>query len=215
MLNEYKYLGHKIMRVLKLTKVTLCIVVWLTFSIQAQTNSLSEFTITFDRSNGYNSAVFLRGNNIDVSGSYSRGYAPYVCFPCSQNDTIRFGGASGINTREIANASGYINGVFYPQLYFEGTLFYSSQQNSRIPRVWSKRVRVSAPVTLTGRVGIWQKPQDIGNRSNVLFEQNNVALSGTARLVLSWITDPNFRSRLFTDQYLNLIFASSEQSSNQ
>jgi hypothetical protein len=215
MLNEYIYLGHKIMRVLKLTKVTLCLGVWLTFSIQAQTNSLTEFTITFDRSNGYNSTVFLRGNNIDVSGSYSHASAPFVCFPCSQNDTIRFGGASGFNTREIANASGYINGVFYPQLYFEGTLFYNSQQNSRIPRIWSKRVRVSAPVTLTGRVGIWQRPQDIGNPSNALFVQNNVALSGTARLVLYWITDPNFRSRLFTDQYLSYSFVSTALSSNE
>ncbi|HEX8198471.1 MAG TPA: hypothetical protein VF571_19910 [Pyrinomonadaceae bacterium] len=203
------------MGVLKLTLITLCLVVYLTFSTQAQTNSLTEFTITFDRSNGYNSTVFLRGNNIDISGSYSRAYAPYICFPCVQNDTIRFGGASGFNTREIANASGYINGVFYPQLYFEGTLFYSSQQNSRIPRVWSKRVRVSAPVILTGRVGIWQRPQDIGNPSNVLFEQNNVALSGTARLVLGWITSPNFSSRLFTDQYLNLSFASSAKNSNE
>ena len=171
------------MKFLKFTLSMLFLVGLFAIAGQAQTNFVNEFSITFDRNNGYNSTVVLRGNNVDIVGRYSSAFAPYICSPCTQNQIIRFGGV--FDTSEIGNASGYINGVFYPQLYFGAyTLSYNSPQEFRIPRVWSKRVRVSAPVTLTGRIGVWQRAQDVGNPANALFDQSNINLTGTGRLVL-------------------------------
>jgi hypothetical protein len=189
------------MKLLKSIFFTLVLLGAMTAGIQAQANSLKEIRFFFDRTRGYDSTVFLKGDNIDVTARYDSLNAPYLCLPCTQNTVLQFGPA--FDNSGIVQASGTIDGIFYQNLYVLNSLTYSSP-SVRIPRLWSKSVRVSAPVTLSGNIGIWRFPQEVGNNSIALYLHNGINFNGRADLWMqSWFSGGG---RKFGDRHLSLSF---------
>lgn len=189
------------MKLLKLIFFTLFLLGATTAGIQAQANSLKEIRFFFDRTGGYDSAISLKGDNIDVTARYTSLTAPYLCSPCTPNTVFQFGPA--FDNSGIVQASGTIDGIFYQNLYVLNSLTYSSPP-VRIPRLWSKSVRVSAPVTLSGNIGIWRFPQEVGNNSIALYLHNGINFNGRADLWMqSWFSGGG---RRFGDRHLTLRF---------
>jgi hypothetical protein len=169
----------------------------------AQANSLKQIAFIFDRYNGYNSSVTLRGDNIDITAQFRSATAPVACSPCSANSQIAFGPA--LDDSGIIAASGTIDGVFYPALYVRHSLNYSATTTPRIPKFWTKTVRVTAPLTLSGNIGVWRTPEEEGNNSLALYLHNGINFTGNANLTLRWLI--NGSSRLYGDKYLAMTFA--------
>lgn len=169
---------------------------------QAEAGVLKGITIVFDRSSGYNSTIRLQGDGIDVTGHYSSLFSHYMCSPCTGNIPVRL--SQVLDGMEFSGFSGTINGEFYPNLYFMHSLHLVSPE-VRFPLVWNKTVRVSAPVQLTGNVGIWKDSQ----RMLPVFSENDVKFAGTGTLMLRW-NARDTGGRLFTDKYLSYTFSAEE-----
>lgn len=170
-------------------------------SSYSQANSIKEMFFVFDRTSGYDSAVTILGDNINVTAKFASQTAPMFCAPCTPNSQINFGPA--LDNNGIIAASGTIDGIFYQNLYVQTSLSYSSPGPVRIPRVWSKSVRVSSPLVLTGKVGIWRLPNEVGNDAIVLYLHNGMNFTGRADLMLRSSFQP---VRLVTDRSLRLHF---------
>jgi hypothetical protein len=168
----------------------------------AEAGALKGITIVFDRSNGYNSTITLQGDGINVTGQYSSLQSHYMCSPCTGNIPISLDQV--MDGMEFGGFSGTIDGTFYPNLYFMHALTLDSPQ-VRFPLVWNKTVRVSAPVQLTGNVGIWKDQQ----RMQPVFREDNVQFGGTGTLMLRWDARDN-GGRLFTDKYLSYSLSAME-----
>lgn len=168
----------------------------------AQANSLKQISFVFDRYNGYASSVKLAGDNIDVSAQFRSSTSPVACQPCTANTVLRFGPA--LDDSGIIGASGTIDGVFYPNLYVLHSLHYSGQ-DTPLPKLWAKTVRVSAPLTLTGNIGVWRTPDEVGSNSVALYLHNNLNFAGMANLLLRKTLD--WPSRQYHDKYLSLTFS--------
>jgi hypothetical protein len=194
------------MKLLRSIFFTFFLTVMLAAAGFAQANSLKQISFVFDRYSGYNSNVRLIGDNIAVTAQFRSSTAPMVCSPCTPNTALQFGPA--FDDSGIIFASGTIDGIFYPNLYVLHSLHYTGGQTSRIPRSWMKTVRLSAPVTLTGNVGIWTRPEDVGITAAAVYLHNNINFMGEANLSLRW--SMNSGSRLFTDKYLALTFTYAE-----
>lgn len=190
------------MRLWKSLVFSLVLTCVFSLSGHAQANSLKQISFVFDRYNGYNSHVILRGDNIDVTAQFRSQTAPVICGPCIANTQIPFGPA--FDDSGIIAASGTIDGIFYQNLYVMHSLFYSSPTNARIPKLWTKTVRVTSPLNLTGNLGIWRTPQEVGDNSVALYRHQGINFTGMANLVLEW--NASSGQRLFTDKYLTLDF---------
>ena len=189
------------MRIVKTISLTFFILGLIVTAVNAQANSLKEIRFFFDRTRGYDATVSLKGDNIDGTADYDSLNAPYLCLPCTPNTVLQFGPA--FDNSGIVQASGTIDGIFYQNLYVLNSLTYSSP-SVRIPRLWSKSVRVSAPVTLSGNIGIWRFPQEVGNNSIALYLHNGINFNGRADLwVQSWFSGGG---RRFGDRHLSLSF---------
>ena len=169
----------------------------------AQANSLKQISFVFDRYNGYSSNVSLRGDNIDVTAQFRSATAPVACAPCTPSSQIGFGPV--LDDSGIVAASGTIDGIFYPTLYIRHSLNYSATANTRIPKFWTKTVRVTAPLSLSGNIGVWRTQEEVGNNSLALYQHNGINFSGNANLTLRWLI--NGSSRLYGDKYLAMTFS--------
>lgn len=188
------------MKFLRSISITLLLLV-AAAAAHAQANSLKEIRFFFDRTRGYDSAVSLKGDNIDVTARYDSFNAPYMCSPRTPNTVFQFGPA--FDDSGIVQASGIIDGIFYQNLYVLNSLTYSSPP-VRIPRLWSRSIHISAPVTLSGNIGIWRFPQEVGNNSIALYLHNGINFNGRADLwVQSWFSGGG---RKFGDRHLSLSF---------
>lgn len=172
----------------------------------AQTTTLSEFSVTAQYNNSSvipTVEVVLRGNNLDIRGSYSSPEAFRICSPCRRNDNLQFPHSFlAINV----SASGYINGVYYPQLYLGNGFSLEQEQVAQIPLGWSKIVRVSAPVRATGSIGFWQNSREVGQIDRALFYQANISLKGKVDVAFSSSTT-DYYGRLYFDRLLIYRFA--------
>lgn len=167
----------------------------------AQANSIKQISFSFNRYEAYTSSVRILGDNIDVTGQYRGSSAPVICAPCIPNTLIRFGPA--FHDNGIVSASGTIDGIFYPTLVINHNLTYQSSE-FRIPRTWSKTVRISKPVTLTGNFGVWLNAADIGIADRAVYLHNNMNFAGEANLLLRWQMQGS--NRFYSDKYLTFNF---------
>lgn len=181
--------------------VSLFVICAFALSGYSQANSIKEMSFVFDHTSGYDSAVIILGDNINVNAKFSSQTAPLICAPCTMNSLIRFGPA--FDNNGIIAASGTIDGIFYQDLYVQTSLTYSNPGPVRIPRLWSRSARVTSPLNLTGKVGIWRLPNEVGNDAIALYLHNDMNFTGRADLMLR----SSFQSsRLFTDRSLRLYF---------
>lgn len=165
---------------------------------------VKHISFVFDRTNGYQSLVTIKGDSIDVAGQFRSLTAPVICAPCTANTPIIFGPA--FDDSGIVEVSGTIDGTFYPTLFVQHSLRYQGGPVS-IPRVWSKSPRVHAPITLTGGLGMWGNLADVGIRDRALFIEDELALHGNADLRLRWTVDS---LRRYSDRYLSFDLSDQE-----
>ena len=190
---------------MRLFKPVIFVVIFAIVSvISANAQVLERVSFVFDRYNGYDSTVLLSGYDINVTAKFRSNTAPMLCAPCTSNSLVHFGPV--LDPQGIISASGTLNGTFYPQLYILTSLFYSTSQGSKIPKFWTKTVRVSAAGVLTGTVGIWTKPENVGNNALALYRNDHINFAGTGKLTLRWNLNSG-GNRLYTDKYLSLDFA--------
>lgn len=179
----------------------------ITAGAHAQANSLKQISFVIDRySGGYQSTAKLVGDNIDVNATVWQQTAPNYCwFACRANDTILLWGPD--DSVGLKNASGTIDGIFYPTLYIFHTLQYSVVQ-AKIPKLFTKTVRISAPMTLTGNFGIWRTEQEVGDYSRALYLHNGINFQGRVKLILR--VGLNGDARIYRDKYISFDFAAAE-----
>ena len=175
-------------------------------AVHAQANSLKKISFVFDRySSPMTTDVRLIGDNIDVRGQFRTDTAPRACSPCTQLYFISLGPYLG--ETGIIGASGTIDGIYYPNLYVKLDHFlYYNTAYGRVPKLWTKTVRVKMPMYMSGNLGIWRTPEEVGNNAIALYLHNNMVFNGTANLHLDWYVRPN-EPRLYWDRYLSLEFA--------
>lgn len=174
---------------------------------------IKEFSITAYRKTNAQSQVpvTIRGDNLDVNGFYNPTFAPRACQPCSDSDAEkpRLNGSLDLNSSN--QFSGYINGIFYPEIFPGGMLDYNVGQTvGFIPQSWSKSIRLTLPATLKGDyIGFWTSRNDVDNLNRAVFVEQNINLSGFAGLTLFWYLSSNNR-RLYEDKTLSYIFSKTE-----
>jgi hypothetical protein len=194
------------MKLLRSTSFTLFLFGVMAVAAQAQANSLKKISFVFDwYSSPGTTDVRLIGDNIDVKAKFRTFTAPHACSPCTQLYFISLG--PSLDESGIVSASGTIDGVYYPNLYVQlNNFLYYNTAYGRVPKLWTKTVRVKMPMYLRGNLGIWRAPEEVGNNSIALYLHNNMEFNGTANLHLSWYQRPG-EPRLYSDRYLSLDFA--------
>jgi len=197
----------KFMQIFKTLFLFLCFCLFATISY-AQTATLNEFSITAqpEGSSIPTVRVVFTGSNFEINGLYSSPEAFRICAPCERNDSLQF--SRTFLAINVSPASGNINGISYQQLYLGFGFNLEQQQNVQIPPSWRKNIKVSTPIRMTGRIGIWQNSNEVGQIDRALFYQENINLTGSLELSLRWryVEEPN--RRLYFDKLLTYRFAS-------
>ena len=174
----------------------------------AQTNTLKRISFVMDHyqvgpGGSYPTPVKLLGDNIDIDANVWIQTAPNVCqFTCRVDTPLRFG--SPLDGYGFKNASGTINGVYYPTLYIFHTFQYTNP-DVRIPKRWARNVRISAPLLLTGNIGAWTREYDMGDPSKAVFFQRGINFEGRVKLILNQFWSGS--ERFYRDKYLEFDFA--------
>ena len=192
------------MRIFKALCLYLLFLIFLASGNYGQSATVNEFSITAQRQSSTipTVAIAMRGSNLEIRGNYNIPATYQFCSPCTPSEELQFSRIfSAIN---VAPASGTINGVYYQRLYLGYGFNIQQQQDVKIPQNWSKSVRVSTPIKLTGKVGAWLTSMDVGQIERAVFYQENIKLDGRAELALSWVfqNQGNINRRLYFDKFL-------------
>jgi hypothetical protein len=196
------------MKLLKSLLFTSFLTVLMIAGVHAQANSLKQISFVIDRyefspTGSFRTSARLLGDNIDVTATVWQQTAPYYCLTlCEANSTLRLWGPD--DNAGLKNASGTIDGIFYPNLYIFHTFQYTNPE-TKIPKQWSKTVRISAPITLTGNIGIWRTEQEVGDPSRALYLHNGINFPGQVKLILRTVLASD--RRYFRDKYISFDFS--------